>query len=396
MNSTRAALSVALLAALAAFAPTARAADTSCDIKTGASCLWGEGCDCDHDGYVRTNGKAEKYCHFSKCPIDGDDGNASILGIVSTYNADGDGWTTQYDCDDNDPCSGKVCGVDLCYVAPPPVDADGDGSPEGVDCDDTLPGVKPGAGIACCDCNILASPSQMAVYGCAAKPCPYFPKPPDPEVAPEDLGGGAPDAGTPPDAGTTPDAAPEIEPDPPDIAGNPDLGRPLDTAQGDAARPGPDAPQGPELPGPSPDAQPAQEPGSEPLGAITPGAARGGYVGGGEAPAAHEPPAPGCGGAPGGGGGLLAALALALLLVAARRGRRARAARSALVTAALFAVASASGCAVVKPWERGTLAKPQMLFGADLVEVQLEEHVFQYREGAAGGFGFGGGGCGCN
>jgi hypothetical protein len=394
MNSTRIAV---LIAALAALAPTARAANTSCDITTGASCLWNEGCDCDHDGYVRTSGKSSKYCHHTKCPLDGNDASASVLGIVSTYNADGDGWTTQYDCDDNDPCSGKVCGVDLCYVAPPPVDTDGDGSPQGEDCDDTLPGVKPGAGIACCDCDVLASPGQVAAYGCAAKPCPYFPKAPDPEVAPDDLGGGTPDAGaTPdsaPDAATTPDAAPEIEPGPPEVVGGPDLGRSLDTSA-----PGPDAPQGSELPSGSTDALPVPEPGSEPLGPIAPGGNRAGYVGGGEAPAAHEPPPPGCGAGPDGGlgGGVVAALMLGLLLLGARRARAGRALRVAVVASAVVAVVSASGCAAVKPWERGTLAKPQMLFGADLAEVQLEEHVFQYREGAAGGFGFGGGGCGCN
>jgi predicted transporter len=55
-----------------------------------------------------------------------------------------------------------------------------------------------------------------------------------------------------------------------------------------------------------------------------------------------------------------------------------------------------SGCATVKPWERETLAKPCMIFSSNTYEVVLEQHLLQYREGAAGGFGGGGGGCGCN
>lgn len=375
--------SLAMLAAPA----RALAADTSCDIKTGASCIWGEGCDCDHDGYVRTNGKAQKYCHFPKCPIDGNDSNSKVLGIVSTYNADGDGWTTDYDCDDNDPCVGKVCGVDLCYVAPPPVDADGDGSPEGVDCDDTIAGIYPGAGIPCCDCNILASPAKMASFGCAEKPCPYLPKPDppdvDPETAPEDVGTVTPDAAGTPDVDA---AGAELPVGPGDSGGAPDPGAATaDTSEG-------------ELPGPlAPETSQPPEPGQEPLGAITPGGVSGGYIGGGEPPDKHDPPPPGCGGAATGGlGGLASGLLLALLALAfaALRSRRAR--RAAVAVGAVALLTSASGCAAVKPWERGVLSKPQMLFGADLVEVQLEEHVFQYREGAAGGFGFGGGGCGCN
>ncbi|MCA9517999.1 MAG: hypothetical protein KC635_23830, partial [Myxococcales bacterium] len=105
----------------------ARAGNTSCDIVTGASCAWGEGCDCDHDGYVRSSGKASRYCHFNKCPIDGNDNNPNVLGVPSQYNADGDAWTTAYDCDDNDACvindCSNVCG-------PAPTDDDGDGYPD--------------------------------------------------------------------------------------------------------------------------------------------------------------------------------------------------------------------------------------------------------------------------
>jgi hypothetical protein len=54
------------------------------------------------------------------------------------------------------------------------------------------------------------------------------------------------------------------------------------------------------------------------------------------------------------------------------------------------------GCALVQPWQRECLAKTAMVFGQDGLEVQLEQHLFQYREGAVGGFGGSAGGCGCN
>ena len=73
--------------------------------------------------------------------------------------------------------------------------------------------------------------------------------------------------------------------------------------------------------------------------------------------------------------------------------RRRRAAWAALAIALALWV---SGCAAVKPWQREQLSKSPMLFVSDGLELKLEEHVFQYREGSAGGFGFGGGGCGCN
>ncbi|TNF35500.1 MAG: hypothetical protein EP329_06125, partial [Deltaproteobacteria bacterium] len=160
----------AVLVAAALAVPAAQAGPTSCDITTGASCFWNEGCDCDHDGYVRENGKAYKYCHWTKCPIDKNDNDASVLGKPSQYNADGDGWTTDYDCDDNDACvindCSNVCG-------PTPTDDDGDGYPVGEDCDDTNPYVKPQATLACCSCDVLTVPSQVAAFGCAANPCPF-------------------------------------------------------------------------------------------------------------------------------------------------------------------------------------------------------------------------------
>jgi len=37
-----------------------------------------------------------------------------------------------------------------------------------------------------------------------------------------------------------------------------------------------------------------------------------------------------------------------------------------------------------------------MTFQEDVDELLLEQHTYEYREGAIGGFGGGGGGCGCN
>lgn len=56
----------------------------------------------------------------------------------------------------------------------------------------------------------------------------------------------------------------------------------------------------------------------------------------------------------------------------------------------------ASGCADVKPWERGTLAKPHMAIQPFPVSAALREHIYGSRESASGGSASaGGGGCGC-
>jgi len=59
---------------------------------------------------------------------------------------------------------------------------------------------------------------------------------------------------------------------------------------------------------------------------------------------------------------------------------------------------AATGCASitpVRPWEKGTLAKPEMTFEGDTLDLMFTEHILASREGAAGGTGAGGGGCGC-
>lgn len=67
----------------------------------------------------------------------------------------------------------------------------------------------------------------------------------------------------------------------------------------------------------------------------------------------------------------------------------------AVLGIAAVSVAS-TGCAAVKPWDRGRLAKPCMQLDPEPESTLLEQHVYQYREGSAGGYGGLGGGCGCN
>ncbi|TLU82194.1 MAG: DUF4266 domain-containing protein [Chlorobium sp.] len=58
-----------------------------------------------------------------------------------------------------------------------------------------------------------------------------------------------------------------------------------------------------------------------------------------------------------------------------------------------------SGCSIgqsVQPWEKGTLARPEMTFEGDRLEKKYTEHIYSSKEAASGGAGVGGGGCGCN
>ena len=67
--------------------------------------------------------------------------------------------------------------------------------------------------------------------------------------------------------------------------------------------------------------------------------------------------------------------------------------------AALATVLLVAGCASFDPpkaWEKGDLARPSMRFDADPLATKAALHIYQSREGAAGGSAVGGGGCGCN
>lgn len=67
--------------------------------------------------------------------------------------------------------------------------------------------------------------------------------------------------------------------------------------------------------------------------------------------------------------------------------------------AALLMVLGLGACApyqVVKPWEKGELARADMRWDATPVETLLHEHTYSSKEAARGAPGVGGGGCGCN
>lgn len=69
------------------------------------------------------------------------------------------------------------------------------------------------------------------------------------------------------------------------------------------------------------------------------------------------------------------------------------------VTYRLLAVSLAlalGACAHVEPWERGTLARPELASSPAPLQRQVRGHVYGSREGAPINAGTGrGGGCGC-
>ena len=69
-----------------------------------------------------------------------------------------------------------------------------------------------------------------------------------------------------------------------------------------------------------------------------------------------------------------------------------------LMLACVAALATLAGCAIAPPqaWEKGSLAKPEMMMGGDPLDERFLQHIYSSKENASGGYGVGGGGCGCN
>ena len=69
-------------------------------------------------------------------------------------------------------------------------------------------------------------------------------------------------------------------------------------------------------------------------------------------------------------------------------------ASTAVVLASLGA--ALAGCAGVEAYDRDILARPDMQFDYDRLDVKTQQHIYTSKEAATGGYGVGGGGCGCN
>ena len=67
-----------------------------------------------------------------------------------------------------------------------------------------------------------------------------------------------------------------------------------------------------------------------------------------------------------------------------------------LVLAPLLVVLGGCSSLGVQPWERGTLAKPEMALNSQPIVSALDDHIYFSKEASSGGRSFGGGGCGCN
>ena len=90
----------------------------------------------------------------------------------------------------------------------------------------------------------------------------------------------------------------------------------------------------------------------------------------------------------------------------ARKARNAWSTRSAWRVAGDLSVSKLLGatvlalclgaCASVQPWERGTLARPEMQLDPNPLQTGLYEQVYDSKEAASGGGDTAGAGCGCN
>ena len=72
--------------------------------------------------------------------------------------------------------------------------------------------------------------------------------------------------------------------------------------------------------------------------------------------------------------------------------------RLVLSAALALAGAATAGCSSlgVEPWQRGTLARPEMALNCDPLSQAFDDHIYFSKEATSGGRSFAGGGCGCN
>lgn len=70
--------------------------------------------------------------------------------------------------------------------------------------------------------------------------------------------------------------------------------------------------------------------------------------------------------------------------------------KSGITLVLITALLGACSVTEVSAWQRGNLAKKQMVRDSGGLHTALEQHAYASKEGTAGGYSVGGGGCGCN
>ncbi len=73
-----------------------------------------------------------------------------------------------------------------------------------------------------------------------------------------------------------------------------------------------------------------------------------------------------------------------------------RSMQSGRLAGLLLVTALCTACETVEPWQRGTLARPDMAWQPDVMEATLNDHIYFSKEASSGGGQAAGGGCGCN
>lgn len=70
--------------------------------------------------------------------------------------------------------------------------------------------------------------------------------------------------------------------------------------------------------------------------------------------------------------------------------------KGTLLLALLSTFSACGSLKTVQPWEKGQLARQDMKFDGDRLEIRFVDHIYFSKEAASGGTSVGGGGCGCN
>lgn len=71
-------------------------------------------------------------------------------------------------------------------------------------------------------------------------------------------------------------------------------------------------------------------------------------------------------------------------------------ARVAVLAGAVLLAACAGPGGKPAAWEKSALAQPEMTMEWNPLSARNEQHIYESKEAASGGYGVGGGGCGCN